>query len=61
MAKIGLLISLYICMHYAGGSVVTCDARTADAIPPHVGAEFKATAAQFGFDYSTMCISNVTN
>ena len=48
-------------VHYAGGSVVTRDARTADAIPAYVEAEFKATAAQFGFDYSTMCISNVTN
>ena len=51
----------YICMQYAGGSVVTRDARTADAIPSYVETEFKATAAQFGFDYSTMCISNVTN
>jgi len=45
---------------YAGGSVVTRSARTADAIPAYVEQIFIETAAKFGFDYNTMCISNVT-
>lgn len=46
---------------YAGGSVVSRSARTADAIPPYVEKIFIATAELFGFDYNTMCISNVTS
>lgn len=45
---------------YAGASVVTRSARTADAIPAYVEKIFNETAAKFGFDYDTMCISNVT-
>ena len=44
----------------AGGSVVTRSARTADAIPAYVEAQFRSTALRFKFDYDTMCISNVT-
>ncbi len=47
---------------YAGGSVVSRSNKpTADSIPKYVEEEFRATAHRFGFDYDTMCISNVTN
>ena len=44
-----------------GGSVVTRSGRTASDIPAYAEKEFRATAVQFGFNYDTMCISNVTN
>ncbi len=46
---------------YAGGSVVTrLDKPRMDEIPAYVEAQFKSTAQRFGFDYDTMCLSNVT-
>lgn len=46
---------------YAGGSVVSrLDRPAAEAIPKYVETIFKATALQFGFNYDTMCVSNVT-
>jgi len=46
---------------YAGGSVVTrLDRPSMDQIPGYVENLFKATAMKFGFNYDTMCLSDVT-
>ena len=46
---------------YAGGSVVSrLNKPRMEDIPGYVQTEFKATAQRFGFDYDTMCVSNVT-
>lgn len=45
---------------YAGGSVVTRKKVTVDAIPRWVEVIFQKTAREYGFEYDTMCISNVT-
>jgi hypothetical protein len=47
---------------YAGGSVVTRMSKPSlDAIPSYVENEFRAVAKRHGFDYDSMCISDVTN
>ncbi len=46
---------------YAGGSVVNrSETPPNGTIPEYVEMEFKTTAHRFGFEYDTMCISDVT-
>ena len=46
---------------YAGGSVVSrLDRPAGSDIPKYVEEIFKKTAVQFGFDYDSMCVSDVT-
>ena len=45
---------------YGGASVATRTARTINEIPKDIENEFASTAARFGFDYFSMCISDVT-
>jgi hypothetical protein len=45
---------------YAGGSVVSRTSRNINDIPKDIEADFITTAAKFGFDYHTMCVSDVT-
>ena len=46
---------------YAGGSVVSrIDRPKPEDIPEYVEAIFKKTALKFGFNYDTMCVSDVT-
>jgi hypothetical protein len=46
---------------YAGGSIVSRVARNIKDIPSDIEKDFKETAAKFGFNTDTMCISDVTN
>lgn len=47
---------------YAGGSIVNRSIKPPTGIiPKYVEVEFRTIAHQFGFDYNTMCVSNVTN
>ena len=47
---------------YAGGSVVTRGSKPASLgkIPEYVQKEFVKTAQTFGFDYESMCVSDVS-
>lgn len=46
---------------YTGGSVVSrLDRPAGSDIPKYVEEIFKKTAVQFGFDYDSMCVSDVT-
>ena len=50
---------------YAGGSVVTRSSGgkrpSPGSIPTYVASEFRVVARRFGFDYDSMCISDVSN
>ena len=46
---------------YAGGSVVSRIARRIEEIPAEIEKNFVITAKQFGFDYYSMCISDVSS
>ena len=47
---------------YAGGSVVNRSEHPPNGtIPEYVEREFRTTANHFGFDYDTMCVSDVSN
>lgn len=45
---------------YGGGSVVSRTHKKITDIPADVEAEFKKVAAQFGFSYDSMCVSDVS-
>jgi hypothetical protein len=46
---------------YAGGSVVSrSSARRMSEIPPAYDAEFRKVSKQYGFDYDSMCVSDLS-
>ncbi len=45
---------------YGGASVASRVAKTIDQIPKDIESDFASTALKFGFDYYSMCVSDVT-